>query len=154
MLLRLLIKILMSPGRKEGINTCITNVVLELLYICVHWYMPNITYFNLFTFRLLQRLLDCVIWGGHTWRAFSCSAPRPALWEAGLWWGTRSWWYYFELGPVWVFEKSLLSLRYALSTSHEPNLSCACTGSVGKGRRKSSKVFLSSVKKQRLSKPP
>lgn len=56
----------------------------------------------------------------------------------------------FELGPFWVWEKSPLSLRYALSASHEPNLSCACTGSVGRGRRKSSKVFLSSVNCQEI----
>ena len=82
----------MSPGRKDGINTCITNVVLELLYICVYWYMPNITYFNLFTCRLLQRVLGCIIRRGCVRRASACPAPRPALREAVLWWRAECWW--------------------------------------------------------------
>lgn len=147
---RLLIKILMSLGRKEGINTGITNVVLELFYICVHWYMPNITYVNLFTCRLLQGLLGCIIRRRYVWRAFACPAPRPALREAVLWRRAKCWWYLLSLSlsgyerteeptEPWICP---FCIPWSKSVPvHAPHR----TGSVGKGRKKFSKVFLSFV---------
>lgn len=146
MLVRLLIKILVSPGRKEGMNTCITNVVLELLDICVHWYMPNITYLDLFTCKLLEGLLGGIMCRGCVWRAFACPAPRPALREAVPWWRTKCWWYLWSLSlsgcerPEEPTEPWMCPFCIPWNKS-VPMCAPCCTGSVDKGRRKFSKVF-------------
>lgn len=82
----------MSPERKEGINTCITNVVLELLYSCMHWYMSNKTDLHLFTYHLLQGKLGCVTCRGKFTESLclpssqNSSSGGCALWKAKCWW--------------------------------------------------------------------
>lgn len=112
--------------------------------------MPDITYFNLFTCRLLQRLLGCAICRGHVRGAFTCPAPRPALREAVLWWRAKCWWDLLSLAfsgyerteePT---EHQICPFCIPWSKSAPVHTPC-CMGSAGKGRKKISKIFLSSV---------
>lgn len=110
----------MSPERKEGINTCITNVILELLYSCMHWYMSNKTDLYLFTYHLLQGKLGYVKCRGKFTENLCCPAPRTALLEA-LPCGKQSAGGIFQ---VWLSlgvrkQKSPLRLGCALSTLHK-----------------------------------